>query len=173
MSEYLYVCHFSNGHIKVGRSIYPAVRVAKHADRVSCLGIELLEHCFFECVGDVKGAEAGLINSCAELASDKNKNEWFVGVSYRDACALAEVHAKNVFTECIESGWAGYVKQILKHGRTQVQLAEEIGVSQPSIAKICTKKSTELSFNVGYGLLLIGRSLGIEDPACIPTKQAA
>jgi len=26
MSEYLYVCHFSNGHIKVGRSISPKSR---------------------------------------------------------------------------------------------------------------------------------------------------
>jgi len=33
--EYLYVCHFSNGHIKVGRSIHPKSRIASHADRVA------------------------------------------------------------------------------------------------------------------------------------------
>ena len=30
--EYLYVCHFSNGHIKVGRSIDPKSRIASHAN---------------------------------------------------------------------------------------------------------------------------------------------
>lgn len=35
MSEYLYVCHFSNGHIKVGRSVHPKSRIASHADRVA------------------------------------------------------------------------------------------------------------------------------------------
>ncbi len=27
--QYLYVCHFSNGHIKVGRSIEPTARIAE------------------------------------------------------------------------------------------------------------------------------------------------
>ncbi len=29
--SHLYVCHFSSGHIKVGRSIDPVARVAQHA----------------------------------------------------------------------------------------------------------------------------------------------
>jgi len=33
--SHLYVCHFSSGHIKVGRSIDPVARVAQHADRVA------------------------------------------------------------------------------------------------------------------------------------------
>jgi len=44
MMDNLYVCHFSNGHIKVGRSVDPMARIAAHADRVGCLGIELVEH---------------------------------------------------------------------------------------------------------------------------------
>lgn len=41
--EYLYVCHFSNGHIKVGRSIDPRARIAAHADRVACMGVEFVD----------------------------------------------------------------------------------------------------------------------------------
>ena len=34
----LYVCLFSNGHLKVGRSAYALARIAQHEERVSCLG---------------------------------------------------------------------------------------------------------------------------------------
>ena len=44
--SHLYVCHFSSGHIKVGRSIDPVARVAQHADRVavSCSDCGAHEH---------------------------------------------------------------------------------------------------------------------------------
>ena len=80
--EYLYVCHFSNGHIKVGRSIDPKSRVAQHADRVACIGVELVEHQFFECIGDILQAEYALIDLCATTASRRNKSEWFEGLDY-------------------------------------------------------------------------------------------
>jgi len=95
MSEYLYVCHFSNGHIKVGRSISPKSRIASHADRVACLGVELVEHSIFECVGHSAPAEFALIDRCAELATKRNKNEWFEGLEYMDVCELADSFAKS------------------------------------------------------------------------------
>lgn len=88
--QYLYVCLFSNGHIKVGRSINPESRIAAHADRVSCMGVELVEHRTFACSGHVIPAEAELIDFCARKASKVNKNEWFVGVDFLDACEVAE-----------------------------------------------------------------------------------
>lgn len=87
--EYLYVCHFSNGHIKVGRSIDPKSRVASHADRVSCIGIELVEHKVFECVESSIPAEAALIDWCRNNCEVNNKSEWFVGIGYEEACAAA------------------------------------------------------------------------------------
>lgn len=87
--EYLYVCHFSNGHIKVGRSINPASRIASHVERVSCVGIELIEHHSALCVGRSAPAEAELISKCAELATAQYKNEWFSGIDFQDACAFA------------------------------------------------------------------------------------
>lgn len=87
--NYLYVCHFSNGHIKVGRSINPMARIASHEDRVSCLGVELVEYRIFECVGHVVPAEAELIRRCGEVASKTNKNEWFEGLDFIQAIDMA------------------------------------------------------------------------------------
>lgn len=97
MSEFLYVCHFSNGHIKVGRSISPKSRVASHADRVACVGIELIEHHIVECVGHSAPAEAALIERCTELATKRNKSEWFEGLEYVDVCDWASEFSKQVF----------------------------------------------------------------------------
>jgi len=89
MSEYLYVCHFSNGHIKVGRSVSPKSRIASHADRVACLGVELVEHHIVECVGKSSEAETILIEYCSESAKKRNRSEWFEGLDYLDACDAA------------------------------------------------------------------------------------
>ena len=39
--SFLYVCLFSNGHLKVGRSVNALARISQHEERVSCLGVEL------------------------------------------------------------------------------------------------------------------------------------
>ena len=95
--HYLYACHFSNGHIKVGRSINPMARIASHEDRVSCLGVELVEHQIFECVGHVIQAEAELIRRCGEAAKKTNKNEWFEGLDFLEVCEWAEEVVKLKF----------------------------------------------------------------------------
>jgi DNA-binding transcriptional regulator YdaS (Cro superfamily) len=94
--DYLYVCRFSNGHIKVGRSIQPKARIDSHADRVACVGIELIEHHIAECVGQSGRAEAALIDRCTELAAKRNKSEWFEGLDYVDACQVADAEAKEI-----------------------------------------------------------------------------
>lgn len=88
--QYLYVCQFSNGHIKVGRSDKPLIRIATHADRVSCIGVGVVAQSIFECVGRASLAEAELIGRCAAIASKRNAVEWFEGVSYLQSCAWAE-----------------------------------------------------------------------------------
>lgn len=82
MAEYLYVCHFSNGHIKVGRSIDPASRIATHADRVACLGVTLVDQYVSISVDDGVLSEAALIARCAQCADKQHKNEWFVGLDF-------------------------------------------------------------------------------------------
>lgn len=87
--EYLYVCSFSNGHIKVGRSNNPESRISQHVDRVSCLGIKLIDKFIVECVGLSAPSETALINRCVDTAEKRNKSEWFEGLSFDDVCAWA------------------------------------------------------------------------------------
>ena len=96
--QYLYVCHFSNGHIKVGRSSDPKSRIAQHEERVSCLGVELVEHVIKECVSHVIPAETALINRCAAVAVRQNKNEWFVGLDFPEVCGWLVEAADATYT---------------------------------------------------------------------------
>lgn len=87
--EYLYVCHFSNGHIKVGRSIDPRARIAAHADRVACMGVELVEHHVVECIARSAPAETELIVRCTDNAARRMKSEWFDGLDYSQVTSWA------------------------------------------------------------------------------------
>lgn len=128
--ESLYVCHFSNGHIKVGRSIDPIARVASHADRVACIGVELIENHIVECVSHSAPAEAALISKCAETATKRNKSEWFVGLNFLDVCDWAD--------ECASSTYSRPAINInldiaIKVEGGVAKLAQKLGVSQNSI----------------------------------------
>lgn len=91
--EYLYACHFSNGHIKVGRTIEPKRRVFKHSNTAACFGIKLSSHYISECVGSIQRAEIALINRCAESAIKRNKSEWFEGLDYPSVCCWLDEFA--------------------------------------------------------------------------------
>lgn len=97
IAEHLYVCHFSNGHIKVGRSCRPKLRIAAHVERVSCLGVSLVDHHVVECVGDVLQAESALIAWCRGLAYSTHKNEWFIGIDFGLAVAEANRQASEAY----------------------------------------------------------------------------
>lgn len=93
---HLYVCHFSSGHIKVGRSTKPEARIRSHADRVSCLNVTLIESRIFECAGCVVQSERVLIDRCAAVAGATIKNEWFEGLDFGTACDMAAEAARLV-----------------------------------------------------------------------------
>lgn len=84
--EYLYACHFSNGAIKVGRSIDPASRIATHVERVACVGIELVEHQALPCIALSVSAERALLDKCRTAAGRTLATEWFDGLSFIDVC---------------------------------------------------------------------------------------
>jgi hypothetical protein len=100
--ESLYVCEFSNGHIKVGRSINPDARIAAHADRVACVGIELVEHRTFECVGPSEPREHHLISCCAGIATARHGGEWFAGLDFDAVCHWAARFANLDDQDCIK-----------------------------------------------------------------------
>lgn len=88
----LYVCRFSSGHIKVGRSSNPACRIAQHVDRVSCVGITLTNHFILSCPSAVF-AETRLIRRCTEQAANRLSSEWFDGLDYDEVCGWAIEYA--------------------------------------------------------------------------------
>lgn len=90
---HLYVCEFSNGTIKVGRSIDPKGRVETHAMRVACVGVSLIRSDEFVCVGSDSRAESDLIRRCTAEAVSVRGNEWFEGLDYAVVCEWASVSA--------------------------------------------------------------------------------
>lgn len=171
--QYIYVCLFSNGHIKVGRAVDTASRIATHKYRVACLGVSLVSHEIIACPVDVKDAEAALIDWCVQNAEERFMNEWFSGLNYTDVvneairCADADKSADS------STGWAAYLILIKRAGYTQTRIAELIGCSQPSIANFVRGRSENPSFKVGYGLIQIGRMCGIPDPThLLPIQEA-
>lgn len=128
MKGFLYVCLFSNGHIKVGRSIDPESRIASHADRVACVGIELVDRAIFvteyQC-----SAEAMLIQRCIDACAQKHKNEWFSGLDFEAVCEWARIEAGQATQETEREGSAGQVERACAIVGGQAVLARAIGVA--------------------------------------------
>lgn len=128
--NYIYVCHFSGGHIKVGRSVEPIARIAAHEARVSCLGVELIAHAIFGAENHIV-AEAQLIERCANECLQRHNNEWFTGLSFEVVCGWAaqfSVNAKPRRT-------GNHIRRIRTQlGVTQAALAEAIGCTQGNIS---------------------------------------
>lgn len=99
MAESLYVCEFSSGQIKVGRSIQPQARIAAHADRVACVGVELVDYRTFACRGSAVQPEDDLIALCSEAASLRLKSEWFCGLEFTLVCQWAAELAEREYPD--------------------------------------------------------------------------
>jgi len=96
--SYIYVCLFSNGAIKVGRSISPNSRIAEHQKRVYCVGVDLTESKIFKCKRNEHMCESELILKCITNSSERRKNEWFFGVEFSEACEWAEKISNSVIS---------------------------------------------------------------------------
>jgi len=128
--SYLYVCVFSSGHIKVGRSIDPRSRIAQHAERVACIGVELVDHRSFVCVGSVVAAEAELILRCSNQCDQRLKSEWFSGLAFDAVCAWAGEIANSL---CTAAAAEPLQKAIDLCGGVG-KLAAAIGISQSAVS---------------------------------------
>lgn len=131
----LYVCLFSNGHIKVGRSISPDSRIAQHADRVSCMGVELVDSHTYGCMGSAPVAESALIARCDEQCSQRFKNEWFAGLDYPLVCLWAsELAALDLKADRHDA----LDRALEMLGGTNAA-ARTLGVSAPTVSQWVTK----------------------------------
>jgi hypothetical protein len=157
--ESLYVCHFSNGHIKVGRSINPEARIADHIDRVSCVGLELTEWRVFDCNGPAQPRESALIERCAQAASKRFKSEWFAGLSFDEVCKWAEEAATTEPPSPITT-WTLLIEQLRRSGWSQAALAAHCGVGAATMSRLALGQQSEPMYSVGEKLLALQAELG-------------
>lgn len=95
--EHIYVCRFSNDRIKVGRSVDPKARIAVHANRVACVGVDLVDSRIFEVAVDSWRAERDLIQACSSQATEIRGNEWFAGLAFDEVCKWAANFAGHAY----------------------------------------------------------------------------
>lgn len=157
--EYLYVCHFSNGHIKVGRSVDPMARIATHADRVACIGVELVEHFTVECEGAVIPAENCLIARCNESATARHLDEWFVGLDYGDVVRWAcDAAAAKLEYPTYDSRWRNLLADLKRFGMTQMQIADHCGCDQSTISALNNGRAGDPRYSLGEKLIALHAS---------------
>lgn len=148
--SHLYVCHFSNGHIKVGRSIEPKSRIAQHADRLACVGIELSEHHIAACYGPSEPREARLIARCAENAETRHQYEWFVGLDYLSVCEWAnEAAALELTDEATVSPWPQIIADLRASGLTQSEIARLTDAPQNNISRLARGETLDPAYTQG------------------------
>ena len=124
--NFLYVCLFSNGHLKVGRSVNALARISQHEERVSCLGVELVDYRVFDCVVHPGPAEAALIERCVDACSKRNKNEWFEGVDFDSACEWA--------AECASTPIASGATSVIEALGGVAEVARIFKIAMPSVS---------------------------------------
>lgn len=117
--ESLYVCLFSNGHIKVGRSSEASERIKQHVERVKCLGVHLARANRWDAFNALR-AEADLIAKCAAKASERHGNEWFAGLDFDEVSQWAGDAANEVYP----------VKRTTGHLREYLQVPGAMPVKQ-------------------------------------------
>jgi putative transcriptional regulator len=126
----LYVCLFSNGLVKVGRSINPMSRIDQHVARVACLGVELAEYRTYGlAVLSGQAHEEFLIERCAAAASQRFKSEWFAGLDFMQVSAWAEEIAAKQIDAFVPFK---AIRDLL--GVTQAKLAEGLGCTQTNVS---------------------------------------
>jgi DNA-binding transcriptional regulator YiaG len=154
--ESLYVCQFSNGHIKVGRSIDPVSRIAAHADRVACMGVELVESHITRPLTDAARRESILIVLCTgSPGATRFKSEWFAGLDYPTVCAWAEHCAvRELQTE------ASPVRSIRQRlGLSQEELATELGCIQANVSLL--ERGQTVMPEMAKRLIRVARARGL------------
>ena len=134
MQGSIYACLFSTGLIKVGRSIDPIGRMASHADRLSCAGIELTLTHAAHCVSDVVMSERALIEKCTKSCSNKFHEEWFEGLDFDLVIAfISEISSTEFITETINKRDSVIDKAISTVGSLSA-LSELLGESPQTVS---------------------------------------
>lgn len=154
MSSHLYVCLFSTGHIKVGRTTRPGARVEQHAQRVGVVGVRLVSALHFECQDQPAVRERALIDACVVLGGKQICGEWFAELDHKAACEAAQ-HAATMQIEEARSlmTWQQIIAEIQSlSSLTQPQIAAMCGAGQATIGDLSRGKTQDPSYSLGEAL---------------------
>lgn len=133
--ESLYVCLFSNGHIKVGRSIDPISRIAAHADRVACMGVEVVDTFCAGCVGAAVPSEQELIGLCAAApGATRYQSEWFSGLEFEVVCRWARDCASREHEDPPSTALRRYLDALPHGGITK--FADDLGIGKAYLCQL-------------------------------------
>lgn len=160
MADFLYVCEFSNGHIKVGRAVDPVSRIAQHADRVSCLGVTLERHAQFVCGESAAEAESHLIQACKANATRQHKQEWFEGLLFPEVSEWAERLAsftRPAVDDERAPDFRAIVRRLCAGGMTQTAIAQHCDCDQSTISDIANGRG-EPRYSMGVALLKLAKA---------------
>jgi hypothetical protein len=157
--ESLYVCLFSNGHIKVGRSIDPKSRIATHVDRVACLGVALDTSYVTECANAADFRERVLIDRCAQAAAERFQSEWFAGLDFAEVTkwAYAAAHEDVSLAPKDATRWSKVITELRAVGFTQTAIAAHCGCGQPTVSDLAVGRARDPAYSLGEKLLNLHR----------------
>ena len=150
--EFLYVCHFSNGHIKIGRSINPASRIAQHADRVAVVGVELVNSETFPIRWAAHSAESQLIDRCRVACESRFANEWFSGLSFLEVLRWADECAKGDIRN-FKTRWARLITELRDAGFSQIDVAKATGVHKNTVSRLALGQQEDPFYSDGEKLI--------------------
>jgi hypothetical protein len=157
--ESLYVCRFSNGHIKVGRSIDPNSRIATHADRVACMGVSLESSYITECPNLPEARERILIDACVKAGATRFQSEWFDGLDFDQVCKWAydAAHAFDLPVSSRDTKWSLVIADLRRAGWTHSSLARLLNCGVATVSRLANGQQEEPMHSMGETLLRLQR----------------
>jgi hypothetical protein len=171
----LYVCLFSSGHIKVGRSINPVQRIEQHRDRVACMGVGLVESHIAECPDDDEGREQSLINKCVQHATARFQLEWFDGLNFTEVCRWADEAARAEFfgpNTANETRWTRLLADLRSAGWSRAALGAHCNVGAMTISRLATGQQEEPMHSVGEKLIALHQRVQASDGRVVGTDES-
>jgi len=89
---YIYVLELTDGIVKVGLSVIPAIRLKQHARGLLRNGVGISQEWISPRHAEAAANERLLKSACESLGGEHIRaDEWFAGVSFDDVVATAEV----------------------------------------------------------------------------------
>jgi hypothetical protein len=98
--NHLYVIEFSDGLVKVGRSVCPRDRIKQHHKQMAEVGRRIRRYAFYRSPHGYSDCERELLDRLLRFAAPiRGMAEWFYGLRYEVAANLAKQMSGRQFIE--------------------------------------------------------------------------